>query len=248
MNKFMDLKETQTPEFMRIFNDLNCLYVSGKGILYRLYFYLKGRSLSIFPAARKWEYPWAILNSHCDRGNRVLDAGCGGSPLLLYLRKRGCICYGLDNRTLFEMPTAAFSLKFRICVALSRFFPLYYLFNCGNIEQLSLDHRVLGLDVNYIKGGLDKLPFEDGSFDRIFCISVIEHINEADILVVAAEFNRVLKRGGLLVTTIDLWGTGLLWKEFINASGLRLVGESDFSVPAVNKLGYNVVGLVLTKQ
>src|SRR5207245_292323 len=38
--------------------------------------------------SREWEYPWAILNAECKPGVRIVDLGCGGSPLLPNLARR----------------------------------------------------------------------------------------------------------------------------------------------------------------
>jgi len=56
--------------------------------------------------------------------------------------------------------------------------------------------------VKFQEGWLQKLPFDDKSFDAVCCISVLEHTsNYGEIL---DEFARVLRPGGLLVITFDL--------------------------------------------
>jgi SAM-dependent methyltransferase len=44
-----------------------------------------------------------------------------------------------------------------------------------------------------------RLPYPDGSFDRVTCVEVFEHIE--DQFALAREFFRVLKRGGRLILT-----------------------------------------------
>jgi SAM-dependent methyltransferase len=48
----------------------------------------------------------------------------------------------------------------------------------------------------------DRLPCRDEVADAIYCISVLEHVEEPEPLI--TELGRVLKRGGLLLLTLDL--------------------------------------------
>jgi SAM-dependent methyltransferase len=48
-----------------------------------------------------------------------------------------------------------------------------------------------------IRSDILKLPLESGTFDAVFCMSVIEHIPEPKIAF--AELNRVLSAGGVLI-------------------------------------------------
>ena len=51
-----------------------------------------------------------------------------------------------------------------------------------------------GLNINYLLGTGEKLPFSDSSFDVVFCCDVLEHV--PDLNKVLAEISRVLKPGG----------------------------------------------------
>ena len=53
------------------------------------------------------------------------------------------------------------------------------------------------------KADLMDPPFEDGKFDYITCLSVIEH--EVDINKLAAQCSRLLKPSGKLFLTFDYW-------------------------------------------
>lgn len=53
-----------------------------------------------------------------------------------------------------------------------------------------------------------KLPFPDKSFDAIYCISVLEHTTQYP--VIADEFHRLLKPGGLMIITFDISLDGLM--------------------------------------
>ena len=64
------------------------------------------------------------------------------------------------------------------------------------IYGIDLDPRIAHnktLDLGVLGNG-DRLPFKDGSFDLIFCIYVLEHIENPELF--AKEISRVLKPGG----------------------------------------------------
>lgn len=56
--------------------------------------------------------------------------------------------------------------------------------------------------VRFVAGSLDKLDFEDNTFDIVYCISVLEHTDNYDKIL--NEFKRVIKNGGLLIITFDI--------------------------------------------
>lgn len=245
----MDLEEAEQPKFKDMFQDLENIHLKSQGGLLSLYYEYRYKNFGFSTFARRWEYPWAIINADIKNGDRILDAGCGCSPLLLYLYKKGCICYGLDNKFSYEINPLSFcTRKNKIAQKLSRHYPFYFWINPHGTEGLCNPAKTLGFKVNYIKGDMISLPFNDNSFDRIFCISVLEHLSKEDILKAAKEFNRILKIEGLIILTVDCWGTGLLWQDFIQASGLSLFGESAFGPPPTGKHAYEVVGFVLRKE
>ena len=55
--------------------------------------------------------------------------------------------------------------------------------------------RQSGLEIEYRQGVGEQLPFEDASFDLVYCCDVLEHVN--DLEQVIAETARVLKPGGV---------------------------------------------------
>jgi ubiquinone/menaquinone biosynthesis C-methylase UbiE len=72
------------------------------------------------------------------------------------------------------------------------------------------------VEVKYGLGDAIKLQFEDNSFDRVLCISVLEHLEEEKIddkyvnyhkqnldVIAIADMLRVLRPGGLLILTFD---------------------------------------------
>ena len=55
--------------------------------------------------------------------------------------------------------------------------------------------RDSGLDIRYLTGAGESLPFEDQSFGVVFCCDVLEHVR--DLLKVISEISRVLEPGGV---------------------------------------------------
>jgi 2-polyprenyl-6-hydroxyphenyl methylase / 3-demethylubiquinone-9 3-methyltransferase len=51
-----------------------------------------------------------------------------------------------------------------------------------------------GLNIKYVEGYGEKLPFETGSFDYVACCDVLEHVDDVDKVV--GEIARVLRTGG----------------------------------------------------
>lgn len=67
-------------------------------------------------------------------------------------------------------------------------------------------HILRGHGVSVTLGSLDALPYQDESFDQVFCISVLEHT--PDPLRCFDELWRVTRKGGILTVTADYapWG------------------------------------------
>jgi SAM-dependent methyltransferase len=55
-----------------------------------------------------------------------------------------------------------------------------------------------------VQGDALRLPFADGTFDRIIAAEVLEHIPADEAAM--AEFARVLRPGGLVAVTVPRWG------------------------------------------
>lgn len=85
----------------------------------------------------------------------------------------------------------------------SRLLPWLYLYGyrdlCGNNLVFNTTRRVGS--IVYEPGDITKTRFEDGSFDAITCLSVIEH--GVNLPAYFREMSRILKRGGVLVTSTD---------------------------------------------
>lgn len=143
---------------------------------------------------------------------------------------------------------------------------------CGDsifpVYLASLGHSVTAVDLEfttnlgelhalateYVRADMTALPMEDEEFDAVFCISVIEHLPEAQVPLAMREMQRVLKPGGRLLLTTDyyedadarIWYSGpgrdafrVDWGFFdeerlrrlvLDAPGWRVDGELDLSV------------------
>jgi 2-polyprenyl-3-methyl-5-hydroxy-6-metoxy-1,4-benzoquinol methylase len=55
----------------------------------------------------------------------------------------------------------------------------------------------LGISADLREASLFEIPFEDGEFDALVCLSVLEHITDLDGAL--SEFGRVLRPGGVVV-------------------------------------------------
>ena len=102
-------------------------------------------------------------------------------------------------------------------------------FGCGPgtlINLLSANISAVGVDIaasqlsyaeqkyagprrEFIRIESSTLPFDDGTFDSISCVEVIEHLDLALTTDIFLEFFRVLKPGGKLIVTTPNYGS--LW-------------------------------------
>lgn len=62
-----------------------------------------------------------------------------------------------------------------------------------------------GADVEYVRGDMTRLPLASGSFDAVFCISVIEHLPDGKVPQALSEMRRVLADAGQLLLTTDYY-------------------------------------------
>lgn len=165
---------------------------------------------------RRYEYLWAA--GFAAPGDTVLDAACGiCHPLKFYLSdycKEVHACDG-DGRILEEVQIRK---------------DIHDVFGeeaAKNLPPSYFKH------IHYKKAQLNALPYEDGKFDKLFCISVLEHLGTEGIKHSLKEFSRVLKENGMIVLTFDYppVDPNALQKA-ISTAGLKFAGEADFTLPA----------------
>ena len=126
----------------------------------------------------RWlEYPWAIVQTNLKPTMKVLDVGCGTSPFLLYLEELGCKCYGAD-------PASGLISEYEG-------FP-------PDVPSLKAFRKI-----TYKRSSILNLEFPDNFFDRVYCISVLEHLdlNKKSLMEAYLEMRRVLRIQGLLCIT-----------------------------------------------
>ena len=106
-------------------------------------------------------------------GHRLLDAGCGEGRHCFGALERGARVVGLD----LDYP----SLRAAV----------------GGLRQRAKDKGSLG---EMLQGDAFHLPFADGSFDRVICAEVMEHVH--DYVGAARELARVVRPNGRIAVTI----------------------------------------------
>jgi len=237
LTRFATLEEVLSNEFMSINKVLDSITVQyslpDHTALNRERFPWSNGLLSVpsFYASRMWEYPFAILSGDLRLGLKCLDIGCGMTPFTIYLKqvaKSGIV--GLDP-DLF-----ASGVKY----------------GCHGVSKEFVERTGLQIE----QGGIENIPFPSESFDRVFCLSVIEHLGSDIIRKGATEIARVLRHDGRAVITVDVNLLSELSRplDIVWDSGLIPFGAIDlrwpfkrFGIFCDNKQPADVFGMTLVK-
>lgn len=119
-------------------------------------------------------------------GDRILDLGCGFGRHAYEAARRGANVVALDaGRDEVEGVAATFAA----------------MLEAGELTSAPLWTAA-------VQGDARHLPFPDGSFDRVICSEVLEHIH--DDRVVMGELARVLRPGGTMAITVPRYGPELI--------------------------------------
>lgn len=113
-------------------------------------------------------------------GDLVLDAGAGFGRHAFELARRGAEVVALDYATDEVVATRA-------------------VFGAMVEANEIAETRYVGV----LRGDATRIPFTDGSFDRVITSEVLEHVQ--DDVGALAEFVRVLKPGGTFAATVPTW-------------------------------------------
>lgn len=181
---------------------------------------------------RMVEYPWAYLVAPIEPGLRVLEIGGGLSGFQFALSRHGCRVTNVDP--MVDYGLGQYRTPSRVHAAIN---------------------RALRTDVLLVPTTLDKAGLSAESFDRAYCISTIEHLDNQARHVVLAEVRRLLKPEALFVLTVDLflnltpfttrksnrYGQNVAIAELIEESGMdleigtraELFGFPEFSPEAI---------------
>lgn len=130
-----------------------------------------------------------IIN-HANRDAYILDVGCHSSPILPGLKKIGFKnLYGCDLSLKTKYPTSV--MKLYTSVRRREYKPIYEMLDGSNTSYILSEQN------------LEKTNYEDGMFNYVTSLSVIEH--GVNIQNYFREMSRILKTGGLLLTSTDYW-------------------------------------------
>ncbi len=133
--------------------------------------------------SRQWEYPFACskiaaFQSSLRRTSEavtILDAGSGVTFFPFYL-------------------VSKFNVTLKCCDIDSKLANIF--------EEIKRQPEFQYHNLDFVHCDLQKTPFENDSFDIVYCISVLEHLRTVDGCL--KEFNRILRPDGLLVVTFDV--------------------------------------------
>jgi 2-polyprenyl-3-methyl-5-hydroxy-6-metoxy-1,4-benzoquinol methylase len=168
---------------------------------------------------RVFEYAWAFSAAKPEAGMSVLDIGGGTSGLQYVLAKTGCAVTNCD---------AAAQTGYLSGFAVS--------FSTSPELHATLN-TTFGTDVRLIAARIQDADLPDNSFDRVFCVSMLEHVSAEEGQDMMETIARLLRPGGLAVLTVDMffdlkpfgvldhniWGINHNIAELVKYSGLTMV-------------------------
>jgi ubiquinone/menaquinone biosynthesis C-methylase UbiE len=168
--------------------------------------------------SRPYEYAWCA--SFVSSDAIVLDAACGiGHPFKFYLDRHCRETHACDADLRIESTDGILEdARQHVGEAAARILE----------NELTRPHRISLKLANLVS-----LPYVDASFDRIFCISVLEHLSPGDCAQALKEFSRTLASTGKLVLTFDYPTVNLeVLKRQIQDAGLHFCSTVDDTLPA----------------
>jgi len=183
---------------------------------------------------RPYEYAWA--SKFVAPEATVLDAACGvENPLKFHLAEtcESCHACDLDRRLLDQTKMRSLTRA------------------AFGEEATAAIFRPDRQNVRYSVASLMDLPYPDATFDRIFSISALEHLEDRfnkfpllrvvrpflplarqDIFESLVEFKRVLAPDGLIVLTFDFPRINLSYlTEAVRRADLEFASDVDFELP-----------------
>jgi SAM-dependent methyltransferase len=233
-NRFFKKSDLENREYKKIYNMFEKIYVvdmqAGPHKLY-------SEDTNKIYWSRQVEYPWIFMNADlfgsCEN---VIDLGCGGSPLPHFIAMdENILVHAVDKKLIKNERNSLWG------------------YNVNYINELREKYPKI---IWGIEDFTNKLSVRDNMMDRIFSISVFEHLTKEELKGAFKEIYRILKPGALTLITVDVDGdhrdNEYGYQEIINTAkdqGLRIWGSQDWTIPTKEEMfgPYNIVGMVFTK-
>lgn len=220
-SRLLDMRDCESSQFSQLYDQISRLSSRLQPVWFRPLFRIRAvrRKLQFDHWSRRWEYPWAVLSADLQPGMRVLDAGSGGSPFPVYLAMSGSECYAADPTLDQGQPKK--SWRRRLLSSL----------RIAVVDSLPPAARP---PVEYTPDRIQELSFPDEFFDRVFCLSVMEHIPRSDWPVCMKQLARVVRPEGRLILSLDMStpdANARIYQRLIEACPLDLMGTVDYPVP-----------------
>jgi len=129
---------------------------------------------------RAFEYPWAFHIGSPAPGMRALDIGGGLCGFQFALSQAGVRVVNVDpGMDAHDWPV-----------------------NESSLRELN---ELFETDVELRNCTIAQAGLEEGTYDRAYSISVLEHLPKQEIETIVREVYRALKPGGLFILTVDLF-------------------------------------------
>lgn len=158
------------------------------------------------------EYPWAFYATDLKRGMKAIDIGGGLGGFQFVLAKNGLEVINIDPGS----QEYGWNYQKSLFVKLNKAF---------------------GTNITLYQDKIENMNLKEGFYDRIFCISVLEHLSFDDGYKVVQESYKLLKKSGYLILTVDLfldlypfttkkkdkWGTNIPVYELVKSINTKLV-------------------------
>lgn len=133
-------------------------------------------------STRSYEYPWAYHQLKGLGPSRILDIGGALSGLQFVLAKEGSDVHNVDPFVDYGSGE----------------------YDVDPVAEHAALNTLFGTHVTLHRSTLPEATIH-GSFDAVTCISTIEHLDPVDIEETMKRITELLKPGGLLVVTLDLF-------------------------------------------
>ncbi|GII81014.1 S-adenosylmethionine-dependent methyltransferase [Sphaerisporangium rufum] len=175
---------------------------------------------------RLFEYPWAYFTAAVEPGMRVVDVGGGLGGLQFVLASEGCEVVNVD-------PEARQVQDWADKRGWTGFPSVGVPLTEQNHKRLNDAFKT---DVRLVTDKIQDVDLPKGTFDRAFCLSVIEHVGQEEARDMLRAMHSLLRPGGLVLLTIDLfldckpfgvldhnvWGTNVDVYEMVSGLGFEV--------------------------